>query len=191
MQERILFEDLPYEVQQYIFNLVPHKEFFPLRTLSHQHKEIIDSIITFPQTVFNIIFQLPPSHVSAFLNFYRHSKTFQRLSQQQKNKPASMTAYQILCYALVTEDIHTIDCGKLKEAVAKIKNQIKADTNLTNEEKEKAYSWLFRLSMITNVSRNTPLFDLVYEAIKHQDSEELKTLKRLGLKLSVPIAGSP
>lgn len=100
-----IFEDLPPEMFFYNFEMIP--EIKNLMSLS----EVSDHIIladSDPKCIFTKISHLPPHQVMAFIRHYRKSDAFLKLQSKYLSDPTNMQPYEILCYALTTNDVKTI-----------------------------------------------------------------------------------
>lgn len=120
-QSASLFTKLPTEVWFEICKLLPIKDLNTFRLTSKWHKNMIDAIIMSPSMPMKILSNLSISDRERFMDVYNIDKNEFKIAYEeyiQSNKGAS--PIQIICYALTTDDIKTLDPDILKDAYEKI-----------------------------------------------------------------------
>lgn len=136
-EEQVTFESLPSELQEFIFSFVipDIKSFMNLRAVSTKSKELVDSMLdrlTRPKKLFEILSHLPPSQAMTFIKYYRGTNAFSKLHEQYKNiiNRQHMDPYEILCFALTTNDVTTINPKELETAITLTSDSTKADEEI-------------------------------------------------------------
>ena len=88
-------------------------------------KQIIEN----PEKVIQTISKLSAPHALKFVDFYRTTKAYQAITQRQNDgQEHVLTAAEIICNALVTNNIEQIKSGELQRAIAKM--AAKLDKNM-------------------------------------------------------------
>lgn len=131
-EEPRVLEGLPMEIIENIFFqllLLSRDDFFSARILSSVLKQSVDNVISSinsSKSVFEVISQLHPLDVMHVIELYRQSEAFDKLVETYSQNPRGLSPYGHLCYALTTDDIHSIHYDDLTQAIATVANEIKA-----------------------------------------------------------------
>jgi len=125
--------DLPNELLVHIFSMLDYHSLTRSSKVSHTTQEIAESIplhfLFRPDSVFQIASYLPFSDAMRFIAQYRNSKEYKALESKPQKKPI-----EVLCHALTTPNIYTIDPIELENAISIIsKENLDKDTQMCLE----------------------------------------------------------
>lgn len=124
---------LPIELKKQIFAELDLQELIDARVISKNFKKLIDDYVFSPTVMIKIIQSLNFPHGSEFLDLYRQRDAYKKIVEDFK-KNIGLTSNELICYALATDDITTIDAVKLEKAVEKnriINAEMKANLQIT------------------------------------------------------------
>ncbi|STX28568.1 Uncharacterised protein [Legionella beliardensis] len=120
---KIELKDLPEEIFKTILHFLPFETLATVRELSKTHKNVINSLLTSPKNVVAIVGELPSFNAMLFLNYYTQTEQYKNLLTKFE-KGNTLTASEIVCISLTTDNIYKIDSERLQRAISQLEKEL-------------------------------------------------------------------